>query len=188
MAAPAPISCLHRENRCLLPRRCSRRQTRSQGQRRPSSWASWLALEVCLCYWAWEVAPTGWGMVSLALGTCPAVPAPYRESMSGAGGCDPDQAQRAHRGSAQGRRPGQYHHVSGHSVRDELRHRPVDTLQEVQAYDQCVLSAVSAADPHQTRGQVLLVMLSDLSRYRRMCSTQHMLSTGSWAPAIFFIF
>lgn len=137
----------------------------------------------------------GWGMGSLALGTCPAVHAPYREPMPGAGGCDPDQAQRAHRGSTQGRRPGQHHHAGGHSVRDELRYRPVDTLQEVQAYDQRVLSAVSAADPHQTRGQVLLAVLSDLSRYRRMCSTQHLLATGSWAPAIslgslglFFIF
>lgn len=46
----APTSSLYRENRCLLLRRCSRQQTRSLGQRRPSSWASWLALEVRLCY------------------------------------------------------------------------------------------------------------------------------------------
>lgn len=127
----------------------------------------------------------GWGMGSLAPGTSPAAPAPYREPMPGAGGCDPDQAQRAHRGSAQGRRPGQYHHASGHSVRDELRHRPVDTLQEVQAHDQCVLSAISAADPHQARRQVLLAMLSDLSRYRRMCFTQYLPSTVYWALGCF---
>ncbi|XP_055290180.1 negative elongation factor A isoform X2 [Moschus berezovskii] len=45
-----------------------------------------------------------------------------------------DQAERAHGGPAQVRRPGQHHHAGGHSLRDELRHRPVDTLQEVQAH------------------------------------------------------
>ncbi|XP_027796049.3 negative elongation factor A isoform X1 [Marmota flaviventris] len=66
-------------------------------------------------------------------------PALHREPVPGARGRDPDQAERAHRGPAQGRWPGQHHHAGGHCVRDELRHRPVDTLQEVQAHDQRIL-------------------------------------------------
>ncbi|XP_044912872.1 negative elongation factor A isoform X3 [Felis catus] len=64
-----------------------------------------------------------------------------REPVPGAGRRDPDQAQRAHGGPAQVGRPGQHHHAGGHRVRDELCHRPVDALQEVQAHGQRVLGA-----------------------------------------------
>ncbi|XP_047654279.1 negative elongation factor A isoform X1 [Phacochoerus africanus] len=62
-----------------------------------------------------------------------------REPVPGAGRRDPDQAERAHGGPAQVGRPGQHHHAGGHGVRDELRHGPVDALQEVQAHGQRVL-------------------------------------------------
>uniref|UniRef100_A0A8D1H981 Negative elongation factor complex member A n=1 Tax=Sus scrofa TaxID=9823 RepID=A0A8D1H981_PIG len=62
-----------------------------------------------------------------------------REPVPGAGRRDPDQAERAHGGPAQVGRPGQHHHAGGHRVRDELRHGPVDALQEVQAHGQRVL-------------------------------------------------
>ncbi|XP_058579196.1 negative elongation factor A isoform X1 [Neofelis nebulosa] len=70
-----------------------------------------------------------------------AAPALRREPVPGAGRRDPDQAQRAHGGPAQVGRPGQHHHAGGHRVRDELCHRPVDALQEVQAHGQRVLGA-----------------------------------------------
>nr|KAF6501555.1 negative elongation factor complex member A [Molossus molossus] len=62
-----------------------------------------------------------------------------REPLPGAGRGGADQAQRAHGGPAQGRRPGQHRHAGGHSLRDELHHGPVDALQEVQAHGQRVL-------------------------------------------------
>lgn len=74
----------------------------------------------------------------MAPGTHPA-PALRREPVPGAGRRDPDQAERAHGGPAQVGRPGQHHHAGGHGVRDELRHGPVDALQEVQAHGQRVL-------------------------------------------------
>ncbi len=42
------LSCLvpHRENRCMLHRKCSRLQTKLHDPKKPSSWASWQDLEV----------------------------------------------------------------------------------------------------------------------------------------------
>lgn len=57
--APRPAPC--RGSRCSLPRRCSRQPTKSRGPRRPSSWASWLALEVRPCCWPGGGRGPGWG-------------------------------------------------------------------------------------------------------------------------------
>lgn len=64
---------------------------------------------------------------------------PCREPMPGAGGHHPDQAKRAHRGPAQSRRHRQHHHAGGHSLRNELLHRAVDTAQEIQTHHQYLL-------------------------------------------------
>ncbi|XP_024907510.1 negative elongation factor A isoform X1 [Pteropus alecto] len=74
-----------------------------------------------------------------------------REPVPGAGRRDPDQAQRAHGGPAQVGRPGQHHHAGGHGVRDELRHGPVDALQEVQAHGQRVLGPPAPSGLRGTR-------------------------------------
>uniref|UniRef100_A0A8B9XU87 Negative elongation factor complex member A n=1 Tax=Bos mutus grunniens TaxID=30521 RepID=A0A8B9XU87_BOSMU len=158
-----------RGSRCSRRRRCSRRPTRSRGQRRRSSWASWRAPEVgrgggqALRGWggpgpAVVGAARGWGGPGsceggggagpVAPGPRPAAPArPHREPVPGAGRRDPDQAERAHGGPAQVGRPGQHHHAGGHGLRDELRHRPVDALQEVQAHGQRVLGPPGASPP-----------------------------------------
>lgn len=63
----------------------------------------------------------------------------HREPMPGAGGDNPDQAKRAHRGPAQSRRHRQHHHAGRHSLRNELLHRAVDTPQEIQTHHQYLL-------------------------------------------------
>lgn len=45
---------------------------------------------------------------------------PHRKPVPGAGGRDPDQAERAHGRPAQVGRPGQHHHAVEHGLRDEL--------------------------------------------------------------------
>lgn len=63
-----------------------------------------------------------------------------REPMSGAGRHHPDQAERAHGGFAQSRWHGEHNHAGGHSFRNELLHRTVDSSEEIQTHHQLLLS------------------------------------------------
>lgn len=71
-----------------------------------------------------------------------------REPVPGAGGHHPDQAERAHRGSAQSRRHRQHHHVGGHGLRNELLHRAVDPPQEIQTHHKYILRRFTCSKPH----------------------------------------
>uniref|UniRef100_A0A3B5QU16 Negative elongation factor complex member A n=2 Tax=Poeciliinae TaxID=586240 RepID=A0A3B5QU16_XIPMA len=59
-----------------------------------------------------------------------------REPVPGAGGHHPDQAERAHGGSAQSRRHRQHDHAGRHGLRNELFDRTVDPPQEIQTHHQ----------------------------------------------------
>lgn len=71
--------------------------------------------------------------------------------MPGAGGYNPDQAKRAHRGPAQSRRHRQHHHAGRHSLRNELLHRAVDTPEEIQAHHQYLLRRSACCSKSHTQ-------------------------------------
>lgn len=63
--------------------------------------------------------------------------------MSRAGRRHPDQAERAHRGSAQSRRHRQHHHAGGHGLRNELLNGTVDPSEEIQTHHKRLLRALA---------------------------------------------
>lgn len=100
-----------------------------------------------------------------------------REPVPGAGGHHPDQAERAHRGSAQSRRHRQHHHVGGHGLRNELFNRTVDTPQKIQTNHQYLLKGPRVLKITNTPKKHVHLKTC---LHKHTCSLIHLGQMGGW--------